>query len=378
LPNVLAFYISGHGFGHAARDVEVINAFGRLRPDVRVLIRTSAPRWLIDLTLTTPAEIEAAECDTGVVQVDSLQLDAAETIRRAAAFHATLDARADAEADVLRKAGATLVVADVPPLALEAAARADLPGIALGNFTWDWIYASYPDEIRLAPDLLPTLRRAYRRATLALRLPMFGGFEVFGPRVRDVPFVARRSRLDRAAARRAFALPLDRPIVLVSFGGYGLASLDVGALASMTRYTFVLTSDPRQLRRSGDARLPQPAPPAHVAILDEAGIYERGLRYEDLVRAADVVATKPGYGIVAECIANDTAVLYTSRGHFVEYDVIVAAMPSYLRCRYISHADLFAGRWSAPLDALLAQPPPPERPRTDGADVVAALLADHF
>ena len=32
------------------------------------------------------------------------------------------------------------------------------------------------------------------------------------------------------------------------------------------------------------------------------------------MRAADVVVTKPGYGIISECIANDTAILYTSRG----------------------------------------------------------------
>ena len=51
-----------------------------------------------------------------------------------------------------------------------------------------------------------------------------------------------------------------------------------------------------------------------------------GYRYEDLVRAADVVVTKPGYGIIAECLANDTALLYTDRGRFIEYDVLVAAM----------------------------------------------------
>ena len=39
---------------------------------------------------------------------------------------------------------------------------------------------------------------------------------------------------------------------------------------------------------------------------------------------SDVVVTKPGYGIISECLANDTALLYTDRGHFIEYDVLVA------------------------------------------------------
>ncbi|MGH9200430.1 MAG: hypothetical protein ACRD2A_04250 [Vicinamibacterales bacterium] len=100
------------------------------------------------------------------------------------------------------------------------------------------------------------------------------------------------------------------------------------------------------------------------------------MRYEDLVSAVDVVVTKPGYGIIAECIANDTALLYTSRGHFVEYEVLVEQMPRFLKCGFISHADLFAGRWAPHLKAVLSQPDPPERPAVNGAEVVADLLLE--
>jgi len=105
-------------------------------------------------------------------------------------------------------------------------------------------------------------------------------------------------------------------------------------------------------------------------------MYGSGLRYADLVRAVDVVVTKPGYGIIAECLANDTALLYTSRGHFIEYDVLVAAMPQLLRAGYVGHADLFAGRWQPHLDALLAQPEPHARASVNGADIAAELLLD--
>ncbi len=105
-------------------------------------------------------------------------------------------------------------------------------------------------------------------------------------------------------------------------------------------------------------------------------MYAAGFRYEDLVRAVDVVITKPGYGIISECIANDTALLYTSRGRFVEYDVLVSEMPRFLRARYISHDDLFAGRWGHHLDALLAQPSPSQAPPVNGAETAAELLLD--
>jgi L-arabinokinase len=103
-------------------------------------------------------------------------------------------------------------------------------------------------------------------------------------------------------------------------------------------------------------------------------MYELGFRYEDLVAAADVVVTKPGYGIISECIANETAVLYSSRGHFVEYDVLVTEMPRYLRCAFVDQEALLQGRWRAALDDLLTCPPAPEKPRIDGAGVVAQRL----
>jgi hypothetical protein len=68
--------------------------------------------------------------------------------------------------------------------------------------------------------------------------------------------------------------------------------------------------------------------------------------------------------------------LYTSRGRFVEYDVMVQEMPRFLRCEYVDLDSFLAGRWRDPLRRLLDQPSPPEHPRTDGADVVADLIVE--
>jgi hypothetical protein len=341
----LVFYVSGHGFGHASRDIEVINALHALAPGVRLVVRTSAPRWLFDLTLRAPVTWLPAECDTGVVQIDSLRLDAFETVRR-------------------------------------AAAHADVPSIALGNFTWDWIYAAYAEALAAYPSLLERIRSAYAHAARAWRLPLGGGFEAFR-RVEPVPFIARRSVRTRADVRERFGLPATELLVLASFGGYGLRNIDVGALAALRRYTVVITAHVQAARRGdapdGETRPEEPGEPvlpASVRFVDERAIYAAGYRYEDLVRAVDVVITKPGYGIIAECIANETALLYTSRGRFVEYDVMVREMPRYLRCGFISNEDLYAGSWESALDAVLAQPAPPERPPVDGANVVAGMLLD--
>lgn len=342
----VAFYISGHGFGHASRSIEVINALVDRHPGVRVVIRSAVAPWLVSRTARPGVVLEQVETDTGVFQLDSLNLDEAATLVRARAFMATFPARVASEVAWLRQAGVTAVVADIPALGIAAAHAAGVPGIALGNFTWDWIYSGYAGGAGLAE----AIGAVYRHTTLALRLPMWGGFATM-PAVLDVPFIARRSSRDPAEVRRLLGLPANERLALVSFGGYGVAGLTVGALRQLAGYRALLPGD-----------------------VDEAAMYVKGLRYEDLVRAVDVVVSKPGYGIVSECLANDTALLYTSRGHFVEYDVLVAAMPRFLRAAFIGQADLLAGRWRAHLDALLAQPPPPEQPPANGAEVAALRI----
>jgi L-arabinokinase len=368
----IVFYVSGHGFGHASRVIEVINAILARRPDTRIGVRTAAPRWLFDLTVKGKVAFSTLECDTGVVQADALTLDEADTIRRASAFHSDLVTRAASETRMLRELGAGLIVGDVPPLAFAVGAAAGVPSIALGNFTWDWIYSDYP-RVRLAPSLLPTIRSAYAKASMALRLPMSAGFESFS-NIKDIPFIARHATRTREEVCKILKLPADKPLVLMSFGGYGVSSLDIDVIAKCKKYT-VVTAASRPAGRTRD-KAPLVERNGSLVTVNEEAMYDVGVRYEDLVRAAEAVVTKPGYGIIAEAIANEAAVLYTSRGHFPEYDVLVEEMPRYLRSAFIGQDELFAGRWEPHLDKLLAQSRPKnaKKPDTNGADVAAELL----
>ena len=342
----IVFYVSGHGFGHTSRVIEVIHAVLRARPDARIVVKTSAPHRLFARTLQGRCEVVELQCDAGIVQIDSLNLDASESVRQAVEFQRRLPALAEAEAAYLRGTETRLAVGDIPPLAVAAARAAGIPSVLIGNFTWDWIYEHYDGGAALAK----TIGKVYEQTTLALRFPMWGGFETM-PRVQDIPLVARQSRRDPDEVRRALGIPIDKRIALTSFGGYGLDGLNEAALRSIEGYLVLLPG-----------------------MIDERAMYDRGYRYEDLVRAVDVVVTKPGYGIISECIANDTALLYTSRGDFREYQVLVDAMPAVMRCAFIDHAGLFSGNWKPHLDALLAQPDPPVRPATNGAGVAADIL----
>ncbi len=359
---MLAVYVSGHGYGHATRTAEVLRALRAHARQLRIVVSTSAPRFLFEAPAGAPLELRPSATDVGLVQKDALEIDAEATVAAWRAFTVGWEACVTAEACWLRAAGARLVLGDIPPLAFAAAAAAGIPSVALGNFSWDWIYAHLSRHHPALGGAAAWAREAYRRTTLLLRLPFAGDLSAFH-RVEDVPFVARRPMVDKREARKRLGLDA-RPAVLFSFGGIGMSRLGPGALQELSAYQVLLTG------RVDDSRRP-----AHVRVLDAAALETAGLSYPDLVGASDVVVTKPGYGIVTDCIAARTRLVYTERGDFPEYPIMVAEMGRYLPAVHASNEAVREGRLEKPLAEVLAMPFPGP-PDLNGAAAVASRLLD--
>ncbi len=300
-------------------------------------------------------DFRSLECDVGLAQTDALTIDEGETTRLWREFHGDNADRVDCEWRWIRHSGAKVVLGDVPPLAFEAASEVGIPSVALANFSWDWVYRHLGRRQPALMEAASWAAAAYRRASLLLRLPFAGDLSAF-PEIVDIPLVARRPRLSKAEARRRLGLD-SGPLVLLSFGGLGLRAFPFGALASIPDMQFVVV----------DA---VPAAPPNLRAAPGAELHEIGVHYEDVVGAADVVVTKPGYGIVTDAIGAGTRIVYTERGDFPEYPILVEQMGRYLPVAHVSNADLMAGRLRAPLEAVMreAVPPPPD---LSGAGVAA-------
>jgi L-arabinokinase len=357
---MLAVYVSGHGFGHSTRTAEVLRAVRERDPALPITVCTSAPAFLFEGVVAAPLSVRRVACDVGLVQKDALVIDEEGTAAAWRAFAAGWDARVAAEAAWLREAGARLVVGDIPPLAFAAAREAGVPSIALGNFSWDWIYGHLAGRVPALAEAAAHARRAYAAAERLLRLPFAGDTGAFRL-VEDVPLVARKPAVGKAEARRRLGLDA-RPVVVLSFGGVGVPGLKLAAFAGLTGYRFLLTG------QTGEGTAPGNLERVAAGKLEAAG-----LGYVDLVGAADVVVTKPGYGIVTDCVGAGTRLVYTPRGDFPEYPIMVAEMPRYLPCVFASNEDVIGGRLGPALDAVrgLRFPDPP---RTDGATVAAERL----
>jgi len=351
----ILYYITGHGYGHAVRSQQVIRALASQRPDIRLHVRTTAPEWLFSNS-PTPVIYSRQIIDTGIVQRDSLQMDLSATLQSCHAIHHRLAEIIEGELFYIKSHDIRLIVGDTPPLCFEIAARAALPSISITNFTWDVIYRAYVDEYPGFAPLVDEMTKFYGKATLALTLPHPCDTSMF-PRQQPIPWIARQSLLTKRQARMKFDLPQSATIVLLSFGGLGLAHFPWTKLKQETDFLFVATGNTTQ-RSEDNLRL----------------LLENQSQYEDLVRAADAIVTKPGYGIVADVLAHRLPILYTDRGNFPEYPYLVDALSACATGEYIPQEELLAGNVAPYLSRLLAKDP--NWPSVDlaGAQIAAAKI----
>ncbi len=353
----IVLYTSGHGFGHAVRDAELLRALRRRAPEVKLEVRTTAPRWIF------PDGVRVVErsIDVGVIQPDSFRVEIDATLDRYAELVRREPELIEAEAAELRRAGVGAVVADIPSAAFPIAARAGIPGIGVANFSWDWIYEPFIADSPDRASLIEHLRSQYGQATLLLRTPLHDGLTAF-PRVEDVPLIARRAEGDPGATRRGLGLPLEAPVVLLSFGGFEFDGLDVGRLHALREYAFVWT-------RSGDRH---DGPAERDGNLYTLPRY--GRPYVDLLAACDAVVAKPGYGIAADCLANRVPILYTPRGWFREEPALGRDLQRLGRAVELPRDAL--ARWDLRphLEQLLSLDHPWADIPLDGADVAARRI----
>jgi L-arabinokinase len=347
---VLAAYVSGHGFGHLTRLCEVLRRVRELAPALPIAVVGTVPPQMVCGEVAGPLELRAQGCDVGLAQRDALQIDEAATLARCRAFEAGWDALVESEAAFLRARGARLVLADLPALAFDAAARAGVPALGMGNFSWDWVYAHLAKRLPAFQASADRGSAAYRKAELLLELPFAGDLSVFRRREK-VGFVARRPRMARGEVRLRLSWP-EGPLVLVSFGGLGLDGLRPGALEADPGVRYVFPEELSEDRLSG-----------------------AGVRYPDAVAAADVVVTKPGYGIVTDAIGGGTRLVYTDRGDFPEYPILVREMAPWVASVYVPSSALREGRIREPVHRALSLPVPPP-PDLGGADRAARRVLE--
>ncbi|NIO06707.1 MAG: hypothetical protein GTO40_01480, partial [Deltaproteobacteria bacterium] len=78
----IAYFITPHGYGHAARASAVMAAIQQRTPKVRFEIFTQVPRWFFQDSLSEPFGYHPLLTDIGLAQKTALSEDIPETLNR--------------------------------------------------------------------------------------------------------------------------------------------------------------------------------------------------------------------------------------------------------------------------------------------------------
>lgn len=354
----ILYYISGHGLGHATREVAIMSSLLRKDPETQIFARTKVNESLFSKFPKDAFHHFYTSIDVGVVERDIFSQDIAATLEQYEKIIETKDSIVNRELTFCRNERIDLIVSDIPPLASEIGAAGNIPSIAIGNFSWDFIYEPYVNAYPRFKRVIEEIQSQYRKTNLLLRLPLHHEMTAF-PTQQDIPLAVRRPTAIGLNVRRKLGLKDGDPrrIVLVA-----LRTQNTVPAAAIQRIVenreFILLSF-TQLSDVSDE---------NIRILGADWPQEE---FPNIVAGCDIVISKLGYGIVSECIAGKTGLMYIPRYDFAEYDILRSGMKNLLHSYLLPSSDFLQGNWGEHLRQFQQEPFQWTDVPLEGADAAA-------
>lgn len=352
----IAYYVSAHGYGHGVRSTDIIRAVRRHAPGVDVTLVSDLPAAFLTNRLGPGvARVRGGAFDVGMVQLDSIRVDMPATLAKVQDLLVRWRDLVEAEKAFLRQEEVSLVVADIPAIPLDAAREAGIPGLAVGNFAWDWIYEEFAAKDERWKPAVNAFAEGYAKADLLLRLPFAEPMAAF-PRREDIPLVASPGRDRRRELAQLTGADPARRWVLLSFTSLDWDDRALDNVARLTGYEF-FTVKPLAWRR------------------DNIHPVEReDVSFSDVLASVDAVVSKPGFGLVSECVVNGKPLVHADRTDFREYAVLLEAVRKHLKECSVSAEALYRGELGGPLEALWRRPDPKHKVPAGGAEIAAKRI----
>jgi hypothetical protein len=355
----IAYFVTPHGYGHAARAVAVMEALLRRKPDLHFEVFTRVPVWFFRSGLGGSFTYHAVTTDVGLAQRTALSEDMPETIRRLGQLMPFDPTLVTTLAEALRRSGCRIVMCDIAPLGIAAARAAGSPCVLVENFTWDWIYAGYLDEDRRLSWYIDYLADLFAAVDFRIQTEPVARHH---PRSLTTAPVSRARRTPAPVIRQQLGVPERAPMVLVTMGGFSWRYGFLKSLAVRPEVFFVVPGG--EPPAASAARGNVICPPHHSRFF-----------HPDLVDASDVVVGKVGYSTVAEVYWSGCAFGYVPRPRFRESGVLEDFVRRDMVGLPLSPAEFDTGEWLSQLDELLAMPRQ-ARNGVNGAEQVAEFVSD--
>eukprot|EP01039_Chlorochromonas_danica_P002222 gene2222-2426_t len=309
----VAYYITGHGLGHATRSLELIRGL-LLTKRFKVLSISNVPtafflqelqNWGIPLQSDLGESLYShfeRNLDTGAVQKDVIRMDTLSTLERYfTVIHTHREDLLHLESEWLQSHHVKLVLLDATPLGSIAGRLAGAKVVFVTNFTWDFIFRSMRDhliethhDVEKYEKMIQVCEEDVCACNHIIRYPgatpLPASFKedavIRGPLIsRPVRDFDLRSRL----------CGKEEKLLLLGFGGHAVDWHLNDSFLPAGWKCVVLRADTQSMPSDRFVVAP---PDAYIP---------------DYIHAADVVLGKIGYGFVSECLVGGTPLIYVPR-----------------------------------------------------------------
>lgn len=351
----IAFFISPHGFGHAARAASVMEALTAIDPTFHFNIFTTVPDWFFEQCHSFTFKYHHLPTDIGLVQQTPFQADLTATVQALKQFLPFDPEQIASRAEQLRQQNVELVICDIAPLGIRIAQKAGVPSVLIENFTWPWLYEGFSDE--KLNEFNPYLQAAFADANYHIQTQPIC-------QSTDTDFLAapasRKIKRPSGVIRSNLGLSDSLKVVMITAGGAPKNFRFIDKLKRVNDTYFILPGAADIESRTDN-----------LILLPENSAYF----HPDLINAADAVVGKVGYSTIAEIYQAGVPFGYVARPGNREMQPLVDFIENQMSGLAIAESEFHTGTFIDHLDNLLQIHRPPGS-RSNGAHQIAGFIAD--
>jgi UDP:flavonoid glycosyltransferase YjiC (YdhE family) len=347
--------ISPHGYGHVSQTSAVVNELVRLRPQLRVTVRTTIAHEFLQQRFQCDFVHIPVAFDFGMEMANAVDVQINESAVAYREFHADWSQKVAHEAAIMRELKPDLLLANIPYLSLAAAKAAGVPAVAMCCLNWADIYEHFCVEDALSQSIHRQMTDAYNSAEIflkvqpAMAMPSLVNTRIISP-------IARIGHAKRCHIAANSNQVDGEKLVMVAMGGMEFR-LPINLWPRIPGIRFIV---------------PQAW---HIQREDVTPFESLGLPFTDVLASCDAVITKPGYGMFTEAACNGVPVLYVTRRNWPEEACLVEWLRSHAVGMEVERGALQSGNIVDRLTRILAIHVPPT-PGATGAVEAAKILHD--
>ena len=355
----IGYFISSHGFGHAARACAVMEKLS-VEQEVKFTIFSNTPKWFFDNSLNFPFEYISSSTDVGLVQTNPFNEDLELTLSELKNFFPYPKKSLKILEQIVIQKNISLIICDISPLGLKIAEILKIPSILIENFTWDWIYESYVDQYPEFGFYISNLQKINNSATIHITCEPY--CKIMENSI-IVPPIFREQRSKKAEVKEQLGIEDNEKLILISMGGIPIEKIGRSNKDQFFDYKFVIPIGNLETRTLLN----------HVIYLP----HNHKFFHPDLVNASDVVVGKVGYSTIAETYSLQKPFLFLGRKKFRESKVLEKYVRQNMISESIEFEDLFTNRFYDLIQKISLFREMKMQPE-NGATLVAKLIINSF